>query len=629
MTIPTANPVPSQAPTDLLFNAEKIDQFLNGETPNFSDRFGRVRRTYAALEAEYPNAQANAEAAEESAGIAATARDEAQTLAATAEAARDGAIAGAELYPDEATGRAAVADEKTFNVQGTGAVAAYQYRRISSTTSTLLATFPAAAAVEDLQGLIAGTAPSEPIEAVTDDEGGIHRLHMPTMIEDSVHRVEELSGGAAILGEDGGIVLYQDDERTILGPLEVGHTDLPGVYVVDSDGGVHADLAGDSPAEAVAELSPLAGGAFFSGVLVGAHGVPISVHVPSLIAERLRGAEVVATLNSTAAPLAVSASDTLSALPESLGSSAQLVLRDRINPADRMVRTLNVKTVPVPAVAPSPVRVLYVGDSIGNRQGLQFLDTFLTGWGYTPQWVGTMRSASVAGNANDTTGPLGECREGWETGDYTFAVTDRALIVEPGQEAAYLAMSKPDQWPHNPFLRAATGSDALEDARNGYVVDFAFYQSRFSLQPPDVVVWSLGTNDARDLSDAEIYSAISSNDALIYRRIKAAWPGAKIIRTLPGTSIDPTREALWTSKYVPMLRAMADAAAGVSGLTVAPAWAMVNQEAAYSFAASPDPTTGFTSLPGWSDAIHPPGASRLALYQSLAPYIAAAGLNLI
>lgn len=78
-----------------------------------------------------------------------------------------------------------------------------------------------------------------------------------------------------------------------------------------------------------------------------------------------------------------------------------------------------------------------------------------------------------------------------------------------------------------------------------------------------------------------------------------------------------------------MFRAMFDAAAGVTGLTVAPAWAMVNHESGYAWTSSPDPTTGFTSFPGWTDAVHPVGSSRFALYQALAPYIAAAGLNLI
>lgn len=64
-----------------------------------------------------------------------------------AESARDAAIIGAGVYVDEPTGRAAVADGVAFKVQGSGDVAAYEYRRVNSGSSTLIATYPAAAAV--------------------------------------------------------------------------------------------------------------------------------------------------------------------------------------------------------------------------------------------------------------------------------------------------------------------------------------------------------------------------------------------------------------------------------------------------------------------------------------------------
>ena len=51
------------------------------------------------------------------------------------------------LYPDEPTGRAAVANGVAFRVQGAGDVAAYEYRRVNSASSTLIATYAAAASV--------------------------------------------------------------------------------------------------------------------------------------------------------------------------------------------------------------------------------------------------------------------------------------------------------------------------------------------------------------------------------------------------------------------------------------------------------------------------------------------------
>lgn len=63
-----------------------------------------------------------------------------------AEAAKDAALIQAGVYVDEPTGRAAVADGQAFKVQGSGDVAAYEYRRIDSSTSTLLAIYPSIAA---------------------------------------------------------------------------------------------------------------------------------------------------------------------------------------------------------------------------------------------------------------------------------------------------------------------------------------------------------------------------------------------------------------------------------------------------------------------------------------------------
>lgn len=152
--MPTTNPVPSYDPSDLLFNAGKLDEVVNGGANTFTDRSGVVRRTLAGLSAEFPNAAANAAAAEEAAQIA---QDEAvnaiaQASAAdaarvAAESARDAALIQAGVYVDEPTGRAAVLDGQAFKVQGSGDVAAYEYRRVNASSSTLIATYPSSAAV--------------------------------------------------------------------------------------------------------------------------------------------------------------------------------------------------------------------------------------------------------------------------------------------------------------------------------------------------------------------------------------------------------------------------------------------------------------------------------------------------
>lgn len=79
-----------------------------------------------------------------SAGAVVTA---AQTARIGAESARDAAIIQPGVYPDEASGRAAVADGEHFKVIGSGAIAAIEYRRDNADQSTPVASYPAADAV--------------------------------------------------------------------------------------------------------------------------------------------------------------------------------------------------------------------------------------------------------------------------------------------------------------------------------------------------------------------------------------------------------------------------------------------------------------------------------------------------
>lgn len=59
--MPTTNPVPSQDPSDLLFNAGKLDEVLNGTGASFTDRLGTARRTVAGMNADFDAKLADAE----------------------------------------------------------------------------------------------------------------------------------------------------------------------------------------------------------------------------------------------------------------------------------------------------------------------------------------------------------------------------------------------------------------------------------------------------------------------------------------------------------------------------------------------------------------------------------------
>jgi hypothetical protein len=143
-------------------DVDTIANIANSTATSVTDRLGGTRRTLYSLAAEFPNASANAAAAALSATNAATSATNAATSATTAsnaqtaaESARDAALIQSGVYTTEAAGRAAVADGQAFKVQGSGDVAAYEYRRTNSTTSVLIATYPSASGIFIFRGVVA------------------------------------------------------------------------------------------------------------------------------------------------------------------------------------------------------------------------------------------------------------------------------------------------------------------------------------------------------------------------------------------------------------------------------------------------------------------------------------------
>ncbi|MNP26051.1 hypothetical protein D3C76_1188870 [compost metagenome] len=142
---------------------------------------------------------------------------------------------------------------------------------------------------------------------------------------------------------------------------------------------------------------------------------------------------------------------------------------------------------------------------------------------------------------------------------------------------------------------------------------------------------ALGTNDARDRTAESIYGHVYDNDLLIYKQISAAWPNAKIIRTLPGTATTTERNNLWTSHYVPMIRAIQAARTTFnnSKLRIAPLWAMTATDSGYFVTVGrPIGPDGFRAG-SWDDSIHIYDATRRGYYKTLVPFILASLLNLI
>ncbi|MNM29959.1 hypothetical protein D3C81_405090 [compost metagenome] len=540
-------------------------------------------------------------------------------------------LGGAMPYTSVALGLEGTTDGTNFSVLSTVQDEYVNVYRNVDGSAVFVDSYPSSDALKSMTQLVQSqsvVAPETRILDVVDDEGGGSHLSLTSKrLSTTAFEINNEGAPTSIVTDDGSVILYVDDNRVIVGgEFEGERTDMPGTFSTDAEGGV---LPQPGAQEQVARIPPFSLGLMFSPLIVTSDLYDQKLYAQNMLPRRQDAPAVEASVASTTTA-ASEKGEVLTINGQQYGSGAVLNLRDLESPSTRRFMPLTLKNVPVQTVPLSP-KILIIGDSICNRQGGYYLKQFLQALGLAPQFIGTMKGSAVASNAGDISGELGEAREGWETGDYTNAITDRAIILPPGQEDAYKEMSKTDQRDRNPFARAATGSDPSSIVRNGYVFDPAFYQSRFGLETPDIVLQGLGTNDVRDRTAATIYSHVLSNDTIMHGQIRAAWPNAKIIRFVPGTAVSADRNALWTSHYLPLIRAMQKSIADRADAKtlLAPLWALTNPDVGYSFStAGAADEDGFYAV-DWSDPVHPWQASRIATFQALAPYIAAAALNLI
>lgn len=542
-------------------------------------------------------------------------------------------MSGAMLYTTVALGLAGTVSGGYFSIVDSAADGYLILYRNDAGLAVEVKRYPSASTVSLLAELLSGTASeTEYLSIVTEEAEKVASLtqsRFTTLAFDIA-----ADGGPTVIGdEEGGALLFADDNGVRLGPLELKYTDLPGIYVVSEEGEILQDLSNPTPvaASAVGQVVPFEGGVLFHPVIAVPEQGEVSIYVNNILSHRERAASVVASLGSMSLDTffaGASEGQVLRLQASRFGASAALHLRPADNPDSRLSMALKILKVPVqsPLV---PINVLLIGDSIANRQGAQLLKAYLQVLGFAATMIGTLRGSANPADSDDFTGELGEAREGWETGDYTNAITDRSSPVAAGSEATYLAMPKSTAKERNPFLRVATGGDSADIVRNGYVFDPAFYQSRFGLATPDIVINALGTNDVRDRTAETVAGIVYDNDLLMYNQMRAAWPNARIVRSLPGTAVTAARNTLWTTSYTPMIRAMksAIATANSNKIYLAPTWALVSSESGYPLpTASPD-IDGF--IPGnFLNTIHPEGAGRHGLYEVLATYVAAAALSL-
>lgn len=145
--MPTSNPVPSSDPSDLVFNAEKLDQVVNSTAETFTDRLGTVRKTIAgvmnplqnavteAIDTDIPAlvAQVDEAVAATYVGQAATQAGIATAAKVSAEAARDAANAVGNVFATVSDGIAGTTSGQTFGVLSTDGQEVIFYTNPSTT----------------------------------------------------------------------------------------------------------------------------------------------------------------------------------------------------------------------------------------------------------------------------------------------------------------------------------------------------------------------------------------------------------------------------------------------------------------------------------------------------------------
>lgn len=155
---------------------------------NWEEKLAAADASASASEVSRVASGVSAAAALVSESNADTSESSALAAKVAAESARDAALIQAGIYTTEALGRAAVADGVAFKVQGSGDVAAYEYRRVNAgTISTLIATYPSSAAitsnttkVADLYPAFTPTAPKNKYNPALAVDGQVYSYTLGT-----------------------------------------------------------------------------------------------------------------------------------------------------------------------------------------------------------------------------------------------------------------------------------------------------------------------------------------------------------------------------------------------------------------------------------------------------------------
>ena len=165
-----------------------------------------------------------------------------------------------------------------------------------------------------------------------------------------------------------------------------------------------------------------------------------------------------------------------------LGTTANIVLKTRKDNDFEVVKSVTIEKSS--ATKSVSANVLLIGDSLTGSQDNATVDAvadILAQYPVTITFLGKRKLSGVT--------QYSEGRAGWGITDFIYQNT-RFNPLAVGSEGGYTNTDT-----RNPFIRVSTGSDPSGNIKNGYVFDFNFYRTRFSIPQPKVVIIEHVTND--------------------------------------------------------------------------------------------------------------------------------------
>ncbi|MFY9350114.1 MAG: hypothetical protein WBL20_10325 [Sphingobium sp.] len=430
------------------------------------------------------------------------------------------------------------------------------------------------------------------------------------------------AGNAVVTSFFNGVHLEMGDHN-----YDVAIADAAGNVLLGWLDGQFYDGLPTPPAPAAIDASPVFGDELFQHA-----SYPVTLYVPQMTVGRGEEQAVTATLRADMgtgkAQVIVAGREELPvpAVPASV-TAGTLIFRPSDAPDVRQSIALTLRGPR--AAARGAVRCFAMGDSITNRGVISQVNSCLTTIGWTPSWIGTINASQLGSTPSGTAGPLGEARETRAWADFAGFDADLQMTpVFPGDEAAYLALSKTDKASRNPFLRPALGGDDPANVviigGTGWIFDFGYYLSRFSLLIPAVALIGLGRNDQRQ-AGADAPANVERAMNIILPSIRSALGAtAPIILWYPPMARSAEGDAAWPvdvgiiRRKMKVLRSLR--AAGDTHLHFVSTHATLPAEGSFPWTGALDPDTGILAG-AISDAIHPDNIGHRQLGVQLATAI--------